>query len=231
MARRGIFIIISLLLGGVLCGPIMAQEVLRGEVMIELEPIYGSYTDIDYPLTNDQAYLRALEEGALFFSASIYGWSFDYDIGEVARGIAEHFELNPLGEIRWGDPGLKVTHADFRDSRLWVWMDYHPAESQARRIQSWRSGTARTVQATGYGPMEIPGDDSMWLSIRKAALEDAARAAIRAMLRGSERNRPKEVRGYVGLQTFPLFRVEAGYWTCFARFYVEIIEIVPFAVH
>jgi hypothetical protein len=231
MYRWGFFTLISFLLGGFLCGTIAAQEVLRGEVMIELEPIYGSIIDENYPLTNEEAYRRALEEGAMFFAASIYGWSFDYDIGERARGIPEFFELSPLGEIPWGDPGLKVTHADFRDRRLWVWMDYHPAESQARRMRVWRSGTVRTAQAMGYSPLEMPVNDPMWLSTRKAALEDAARAAIRAMLQGSERNRPKEARGYISLQRFPIFALDAGRWACTARFYVEIIEIVPFAAY
>ena len=55
-----------------------------------------------YPLDHDDAYHRALEEAAVFFSASIYGWSFDYDIDERARRIPENFELTPLEEIPWG---------------------------------------------------------------------------------------------------------------------------------
>jgi hypothetical protein len=51
------------------------------------------------------------------------------------------------------------------------------------------------------------------------------------MLQGSERNRPKEARGYISLQGFPLFSMVAGRWACTARFYVEIIEIVPFAAY
>jgi hypothetical protein len=231
MNRRGIFIIISFFLCGVLCSPIMAQEVLRGEVMVELEPVYGFYIDEKYPLNSDEAYRRALEEGAMFFAASIYGWSFDYDIGEVARGIPEFFELSPLGEIPWGDPGLKVTHADLRDMRLWVWMDYNLEESQARRMRTWTSSAVRTAQAIGHGPLELPNNTATWITTRQRALEDAARAAVRAMLQGSERNRPKEARGYISLHSFPIFWLDAGRWACSARFHVEIIEIVPFAVH
>jgi hypothetical protein len=40
---------------------------------------------------------RAPDESALFFSAMIYGWSFNYDIGEKVRGIAEGFTLTPWG--------------------------------------------------------------------------------------------------------------------------------------
>lgn len=208
-----------------------AQEVLRGEVMVELEPVYGAFVDEKYPLDKDDAYRRALEEAALFFSAQIYGWSFEYDIGERARGIEEVFGLSPLGEITWGDPGLRVTRAEFRDMRLYAWMDFRPRESQLRRIRAWRTGTIRTAQATGRAP---PGDAvviSDWISIRKAALEDAARAAVRAMLQGSLRNRPKESRGFICLQTFPRYFVDAGQWACSARFLVEIKETAPFSAY
>ena len=219
-----------------------AQEVLRGEVKIELMPIYGAYVDEEYPLERETAYRRALEEAALFFSAQIYGWSFHYDVGERARGIAEEFELTPLGEIRWGDPGLKVTHARFenRDFRftshqladvLSVWLDYRPNEAQRRRLEMWKKGYVRTAQAVGYGPLGGPVENSDWLIIKKSTLEDSARAAVRAMLQGSERNRPKEVTGFICLQTFPNYWIDAGRWAAQARFRVEITGIVPFAMY
>ena len=207
------------------------QEVLRGEVMVELEPVYGFYIDEKYPLDTDDAYRRALEEAAMFFSASIYGWSFEYDVGERARGIDEIFELTPLGEIQWGDPGLKVTQADFRNMRLWVWMDYRLNESQIRRVRAWRSGTIRTAQAVGFGPLGLPERVSDWLQIKKLAMEDAARAAVRGILQGNERNRPKEARGFICLQSFPMYWLDASRWACSARFYVEIREIVPFSAY
>ena len=220
---------------------------LRGEVRIELEPIFGAYVDEEYPLDIDSAYRRALQEAALFFSAQIYGWSFHYDVGERARGIEEIFELNPLGEIRWGDPGLKVTHAYFetRDFRatthrlaayLSAWMDYRPTEAQLRRMRMWQMGNTRPAQAIGHSPIggaptEAGEGSSSWLAIKKNALEDSARAAVRAMLQGSERNRPKEVKGFISLESFPSFFMDSGLWAAQARFKVEIIEIIPFAVY
>ena len=208
-----------------------SSEVLRGEVMVEMEPIYGFYVEEKYPLDTDDAYRRALEKAAMFFSASIYGWSFDYEIGERARGIPEIFELNPMGEIRWGDPRLRVTHADLRNMRLYVWMDYHPDQYQARRLQAWRSGTVRTAQAVGFGPLGMPGETADWIGVRKLAMEDGARAAVRAMLQGNERNRPKEARGFISLQSFPVYWLDSGRWACSARFHVDIREIVPFSAY
>ena len=210
---------------------LLAQEVLRGEVMVELEPVYGFFVEDRYPLDYEDAYRRALQEAAMFFSASIYGWSFDYEIGERARLTLEHFELISLGQIPWGDPSLRVTHANFKNMRLYVWMDYHPIESQQRRLRAWRSGNARTAQAVGFAPIGFPDRPANWLEIKKMALEDAARSAVRAMLQGSERNRPKEARGFISLQSFPYYWMDAGRWACSARFFVEITEIVPFAAH
>ena len=219
-----------------------AQEVLRGEIRVELEPMYGGYVDDEYPLSMDSAYRRALEEAAMFFSAQIYGWSFHYDVGERARGIAEEFELTPLGEIRWGDPGLFVTQAHFesRDLRptshqmaafLSVWVDYRPTDAQRRRLEMWKMGYVRPAQAIGRGPLGGPVESQDWISIKKATLEDSARAAVRAMLQGSERNRPKEASGFISLEAFPAYWMDAGRWAARARFKVEIKEIIPFAAY
>jgi len=209
-------------------------EVIRGEVWVDLEPIHGDRPDGEFPLSPETAGRRALQEAALYFSAMIYGWSFRYEIGERARGIPEDFgELEPLGEIRWGDPRLSVTDVQVRDhgARLRIWADYRMSGSQQRRMQTWRMGTVRNAHATGFSPLYGPSPDSTWLDIRYAALTDAARIAVREMLRASERNRPREVSGFISLATFPRFYVRSGQLAASARFRVQITEIVPFAVH
>jgi len=219
-----------------------AQEVLRGEVRVELEPIFGFFVDEEYPLDKEAAYRRALQEAALFFSAQIYGWSFHYDVGERARGIEEVFELNPLGEIRWGDPRLYVTHANFENWELQAtthrfaaflsaWMDYRPTDAQRRRLEMWQKGNIRLAQAVGYSYTGGSAENPTWLAIKKNALEDSARAAVRAMLQGSERNRPKEATGFISLESFPSFYMYSGRQAALARFKVEITEIVPFAAY
>jgi len=219
-----------------------AQDVLRGEVRVELEPIFGAYVDEEYPLDKEAAYRRALQEAALFFSAQIYGWSFHYDVGERARNIEEKLELTPLGEIRWGDPGLYVTHANFQNREfeattqrfaafLSAWMDYRPTDAQRRRLEMWRKGNIRSAQAIGYSSTGDSAEEPYWLAIKKKALEDSARAAVRAMLQGSERNRPKEATGFISLESFPSFFIDSGRQAARARFRVEITEIIPFAAY
>jgi hypothetical protein len=207
-------------------------EILRGEVKMELEPIYGGFIDKEYPLEADTLRRRALEEAAMFYSAMIYGWSFHYEIGERARGIAEEFELTPLGSIPWGDPGLFATDVRLRDMRLHLWTDYRMTDAQKRRVAMWRADTVRNAQAIGHGgPLGGLAENGDWMSIRKAGLEDAARAAIRAMLRGGERNRPKEAAGFICLAAFPQYWMDGGRWAASARFRVQVTELAPFAAY
>jgi hypothetical protein len=220
----------SVLTVSILCN-LTAQEVLRGEVRVDLEPVFALQADVPYPLDAASAHRRALEEAALFFSAMIYGWFFEYDIGERARGIEEHLELTPQGTIPFGDPGLSATDAEVRNMRLYLWTDYRLNPGQMRRMRMWRGGAVRNVQAIGHGPLGGAVEAADWISLKKAALEDAARAAIRAMLRGQERNRPKEVRGYISLSGFPGFWFDAGQWAASGRFRVELTEILPFAAY
>jgi hypothetical protein len=204
--------------------------VLRGEVYVDLEPIYAGHVDSEYPLDVPSAGRRALEEAAMLYSAMVYGWSFLYEPGERARGINENLELEPAGLIQFGDSGLKVTDTEVKDMRLRVWTDYHLSELQQRRLQIWRTGMIRNAQGIGYGPSaleEYPG----WFAVKKSALEDAARAALRAALRGSERNRPKEVTGLISLASFPRYFIDGGRWAVTARFRVQINEITPFSAY
>jgi hypothetical protein len=210
---------------------LQAQEALRGEVAIDLEPVYAVFLEAPYPLDAETAGRRALAESAMFFSAMIYGWSFRYDIGERVRGIAEEFELTPLGTIPAGDPGLRVTDAHVRDRRFYLWTDYRLNEAQQRRFRAWKSGAVRTAQAVGYGPLGGPENAAGWLDIKRKALEDAARAAVRAMLRGNERNRPREARGFISLAAFPRYFIDSGQWAASARFRVELTGLAPFSAY
>ncbi|MCL2411951.1 MAG: hypothetical protein FWC97_09955, partial [Treponema sp.] len=165
-----------------------------------------------------------------FFSAMIYGWSFNYEVGERARQLDEILELELLGSIQFGDPQLRVTHTEVRGTQLFVWADYHLSDAQQRRMQMWRSGTFRNAQGLGFGPAFLP-EYPGWLAVKEMALEDAARAAIRGILRANERNRPRKAVGFISLASFPRFYIDAGRWAASARFRVQITEIIPFAVH
>ncbi|MDR2314405.1 MAG: hypothetical protein LBE02_07700 [Spirochaetaceae bacterium] len=201
--------------------PLHAQEVLRGEVQIPLEQARGFTVEETRSLNIDEARARALEEAARYYGAMIYGWSFHYEIGERARNIEEHLELVPLGAIAAEDPRLESTNLQVKDFKLYLWSDYRLSGDQQYRLSKWKTGTIRSVQGYGHGSLEN----------KYAALEDAARAALRSMLRGGERNRPKEASGYISLRTFPRYWLDQGQWMAAGRFLVEIQEIIPFAAY
>jgi len=209
---------------------INAQEILQGRVIIDTEPVYGFFTDDKYPLDREEIYRRALKEASYYFSAQIYGWSFFYDVGERARGINEDYELEPVSLIVWGDPALKIRKAEFINGNFEIWVDYHVSPLQSRRLLSWKQGLKKTAQANGFCKLDYYGEDT-WFILKKTALEDAARSAIREMLRGSERNRPKEASGFISLQTFPRYFFSSGQWYCTARFLVDITGIIPYSIY
>jgi hypothetical protein len=239
--RARIFIVLCVVLSAAL----PAQEILRGEVRIDLEPVYAFVPDdgspaVEFPLSRDEALSRAVEEAAMMYGAMIYGWSFHYDIGEKARGLPEDLELVPLGIVNPADPRLSVTDSQVREMRLYLWSDYAMSDSQVQRKAMWKKGMIRSAHSYGRGPLgyaptgagtENTADDSAWLAVKKTVLEDAARKAIRAILQGNERNRPKEVTGFISLSAFPLFWLDKGEWAMSGRFLVNITEIIPFAAY
>jgi hypothetical protein len=221
--------ILALLL---LSGPVLnAQEVLRGSIRIDLEQMYGPNIYTPYPLDAETVRFQALEEARLFYSAMIYGWSFHYEVGEQARGIAEELELELQGEVDFGDPALFATDAEFRDMFFSLWTDYRLSDIQKRRVGMWRASQVRNLQARGRDPLGDSITGMEWPAIKRKTLEDAARSGLRTVLRGTERNRPKTVQGYIALAEFPRYYFDEGRLAVSARFRVDIREIVPFGAY
>ncbi len=202
-----------------------AGEVIQIRISADLEALPARY--IEEPVAPDREAARraALEEASLVLGGMIYGWKFEYEVGERARGIEETFSLSEQGRVPFGDPRLSVTDAEADTHRLTVWISYVPDESQSRRLAYWKSGDFKPVSGAGSAPLAAP------LEGKRAALEDAARAALRAYLRGTERNRPKEARGAIALVGEPRYRVDSGKWTAVARFRLIVDELIPFAAY
>lgn len=204
---------------------VTAEEILRIRVSADLEAVPARY--LEEPVSPDRqtAQRAALEEAALVLGGMIYGWDFQYEVGERSRDIDERLVLSERGRVAFADPRLTVTDAEADSHKLSVWIDYAPDEAQARRLAVWKTGDFKPVKGLGTAPLSAP------LEGKRAALEDAARAALRAYLRGTERNRPKEARGAIVLVAEPRYWVESGRWTASARFRLAVDELVPFAVH
>ncbi len=199
-----------------------ADQTIRGRFEVDLEPVSAMEVGVPYPLDAATAHRRALDEASLVFAGIVYGWRFEYAIGDKSRAAAESFELKPLGSIAFGDPRLSVTDADSAPSVLGVWAEYRLDAVQERTYAAGRDGNARRSQGAGSAPR------SAGPAGKADALRDAARLAVRAVLGSSERNRPKEASGAVVLEEVPRYWVDAGRFVCSARFRVRIETVVPY---
>jgi hypothetical protein len=207
------------------------RETLRGEVSIELEAPYLLPLGISSPVDRATAGLWALEESAAAFSGMIYGWTFEYEPGERARELRERVLLTPLGRVESADPRLKITEAAVRGDLYELWADYELSGDQQYRLRAWNSVESRETAGRGYAPLAGKEGTRERTEIKRAAFEEAVKKALRAQLRGEERNRPRLVRGYIALARFPVYRIFHGNWAADARFRVRVTEIVPFPAY
>jgi hypothetical protein len=212
------------------CARAFAED-LRGEVSVEMEPVYALFLGVPYPLDGETASRWAREDAAAAFSGMIYGWSFVYEPGERARSIPESLELEARGEVQAGDSELSVTDTAVRDGVFYMTADYPLDHARQNRMRQWRSAAVSRVQATGYGPLQGWAGVTDRRQIKEAALQDAMKKAVRQKIRLTERNRPRAVTGLIALSKFPLYRMNNGQWAATAEFRIEITETIPFAAY
>jgi hypothetical protein len=211
--------------------PLAAQDVLRGQVRVDTEPAYMAWLGQALPADDQSFYELALEETALSFSAMIYGWSFDYEPGDRARGLAENLNLQALGSIQTDAPRLSVDSAKRDGLDFSMWSDYKLNTTQRNRIKSWNAAGSIEIQAEGQGALTGNAGNTARVHVKAAALEDAARAAIRARLKTVESNRPRRVKGKIALAGFPICGIENGKWAVKARFRLVLDKAAPYVLY
>jgi hypothetical protein len=211
--------------------PLFSQEVLRGEISEELEPVYAVFLGLPSPINTETASRWALEDSASAFSGMIYGWAFEYEPGERARMIEEFIELTPLGEVRFGDKRMRVTDTRTENNTLHIWSDYTLSAEQVYRMSAWKASNTIGVNATGYAALQGGAGTSERKMIKFSALEDAAKKAIRAYLRSNNKNRPSTSKGYISLAQFPSFHIANGKWTANAHFRLQLTSVSQFSVY
>ncbi|GHU41725.1 hypothetical protein FACS1894190_10180 [Spirochaetia bacterium] len=210
---------------------ITAQEILRGEVCVEMEPVYALFLGIPSPIDIATANQWALEDTVYAFSGMIYGWSFEYEPGEVARNLRESLSLTPLGEIDLYDEKLSVTDASIKEDKLFVWTDYKIDQAQQIRILGNRNSNSFKAQAMGFSMLQGEIGITDRRSIKTAALEDAAKRSLRAKIQKTLKNRPKSIHGLISLYDFPVYRMFNGQWAATAKFIIEIKQIENFSAY
>jgi hypothetical protein len=199
------------------------QEALRGMVMVNSEPVWETLADEagsaqrgKYPLSRRDTRLAALAAAIGYFSGMIYGWEYEYAVGEKARNVEDGFEWTLLGELPFAD--VRMTPADsVQEGTIYrLWSDYDLDTAQTARRGAWMGGQLRSMHARGRAGLDEEQHD---------ALRDAAKQAVRSLVRGIERERPRTIRGRIALAKFPFITIADGEWTASAQFFVEIREI------
>jgi hypothetical protein len=165
-----------------------------------------------------------LEEGRMLFSAMIYGWTFTYIPGDLARQVKESFTLTPVAEIPWGSARLEVRETEQEEAKLWARMSYALNDDESQRRLSWESNTA--ALSSGRGQAKV----SDGASARMASLRDAVRDAIRRSLDSRWINKPRQVDGEVVLWDDPIILVGSGVYSTSAKVKLLVRELVPYRI-
>ncbi len=198
-----------------------AGELISLHLWCELEPLDWQG---EGPLGGEQAARRLLEEARQVFSAMIYGYRFFYVPADAARGVAEQFRLDPIGEIAWGDPRLQILQTEEREARLYARLDYRLDAAQLARRSAWASNTIPQASGSGEGSVfRGPAE-------KRAALQAALREAVRNHLRPRLFNKPREVLGEILLWNEPRTIVRSGAYLTTVAAKVRLTRIEPYRI-
>jgi hypothetical protein len=219
----------------VLVGLLSAQSlvcqdvVLRAEFWAESEPVEilpAEITDTAPKVTVPEEVVRSLlEEGRRVFSGMIWGFEFRYVPYDKARGVAEELEILPLGEIPWGDPRLGTGPTRLTGTQLRAYLEYRPDPSAAARKAAWENATYQSAQGRGSAPL-AGGREA-----RRTALDQAAKEALRELLRPVEKNKPREIRGVLAYDGSPRIVITGGTYTAILRIRVKVAEVRRYTVY
>lgn len=205
--------------------PAAAQEAeLSVRLWCELEPLVEEGSQ--YPLSREAAQRRLLEEARGVFSDMIYGLRFRYTPADNAREIAEEFTLEPVAELRWGDPALRIADAWQQDGLLHAKVTYRLADFQQARRRAWQSTAIPVAMGSGEANLFIlPGPAG-----KRASLEQAVKEAIRNHLRPIHPNKPREIAGELVLWSEPQVVIRSGAYLTVAQVKLQLREIRSYSL-
>jgi hypothetical protein len=207
-----------------------AQElVLRAEFWAESEPmpiLPPVISDVaPGPRVPDEVAASLLSEARRVFAAMVWGYDFVYVPYDKARKVSEVFELTPRGEIPWGDPRMTATDTRASGTELRVYLEYRPDESGTRRRLAWMGAPYESAQGAGTAPT-IEG-----VGARYKAMDEAAKEALRALLRPIVQNKPREIRGTFAYAEAPRITISGGSYVAVLRIRVKVTEVRAYAAY
>ncbi len=200
------------------------QTQLSLRLWCELDPMVQDSED--YPLSDEEARRRILEEARFLLSGMIYGFDFLYTPADARRGIEEEFTLAPVAEVLWSDPNLRITDAYLQDAFLFVKIYYDLEDFQVARRRAWAS-TAITA-STGVGTHSVFTDPAP--VGKRRALEEAMKQAIRNALRPVHFNQPREITGELVIWEQPRTVIRSGAYTTELTLKLRVKELRPYSL-
>ena len=173
-----------------------------------------------------QAELRLLREGRYVFSGMLYGYDFRYVPSDRTRQVEEEFTLEPVAEIPWGDPQLRVVGTRRRSDGAFVArMRYDMAPFQNRRYEAWRRNTRISAAGKGAAPL-LEGLDG---KIR--AIEEGVKQAVRGYMRTKTFNKPRLITGRVLLEEPPRVFVSSGEYVATVELFLLLEDVEHYAAY
>jgi hypothetical protein len=185
---------------------------------------FDEIPDADFTEPGETKVHELLEEARIILSSMIYGYSFSYIPQDNARGVKEWFELEPIEEIKWGDPRLEILQCERTENRVVCKIAYNLTEYQAARRSSWYSNTIPYSSGEGEENYFL-GFSSKLLSINNSIKE-----AIRNYARARIENKPRELKGELLIWDAPYTVISEGNYKSTVKIKLLLLDIIPYTV-
>ena len=220
--RRVAVSVLSALLVTLACRPAAGDDRVFIRPWVELEPVFR--IEPEYPIPLEKAGQWVLEEARTLLSGMVYGWTFSWTPSDVARKVADRFELVPVAEIPWGSDRLVVRQTQVEEARLFAQVFYTMNPAEQLRRESWAGAVVDA--ATGIGEASaMKGRQA-----KAEALANAIKDAVRNQLHTRILNKPRQIRGEVVLWEDPQVWVASGAYHAVAKIRLRVVEIVPYRI-
>jgi hypothetical protein len=154
----------------------------------------------------------------------VYGWTFSWTPGDLARKVQDRFDLMPVAEIPWGSDRLAVRQTQVEEARLFAQVSFLMTPAEELRRRSWAG--ASVDMATGTGAASILDGRGA----KQIALANAIKDAVRNHLHTRILNKPREIRGEVVLWEDPRAWVASGSYHAVAKVRLRVLDVVPYRI-
>lgn len=165
-----------------------------------------------------------LEEARIIISAMVYGYSFTYIPQDNARGVNDSFELDPIEEIKWGDPGLEILNCERVENKVVCKILYNLSDYQVSRRTSWYTNSI--PYSTGTGRENY----FLGFSAKLSSVKNSIKEAIRNYTRARVENKPREIKGEVMIWDAPYTIINEGNYTSTVKIKLLLLEIIPYTI-